>query len=191
MNHFYRMSRWSDSCRCTLEIGMAPPLQRSWDIAVALAAHEESAMRWDMSGRSQVRVREIGVPAEARRRDAFRAIVEAQDNGATVLAARRDVARQFGLSPTMLQAIESEGIIYDWPPLGPEVTESSAIPAIKDVSSTRIAPPPPAAAKGPLPDSPSDAPVRKIEPEEWIAHYRDRLRTAWEGQVRSSRAAGE
>jgi hypothetical protein len=54
---------------------------------------------------------------EDRRRDVFRALVEAQDAGRTVPDSRQDIARRFGLSEPEVRAIEREGIEHNWPPL--------------------------------------------------------------------------
>lgn len=55
---------------------------------------------------------------EDRRREVFRALVEAQDGGLGVAASRRKVAAEQGLREADLLAIEQEGIREDWPPLG-------------------------------------------------------------------------
>jgi hypothetical protein len=47
----------------------------------------------------------------------FRALVEAQDRGASVYQSRKEVAGQFGISDSMLRRIEQEGLGHDWPPL--------------------------------------------------------------------------
>jgi hypothetical protein len=54
---------------------------------------------------------------EERRREAFAALVEAQDRGDTVAESRRKVATRFGVSPQEIARIEREGMDNDWPPL--------------------------------------------------------------------------
>jgi RNA recognition motif-containing protein len=56
-------------------------------------------------------------PTKDRRREVFRALVEAQDGKATVTESRRAVARTFGLSDNVIRAIEEEGLTNGWPPL--------------------------------------------------------------------------
>jgi hypothetical protein len=138
-----------------------------------------------MIRRTQVRVREIGTPDEARRREAFRALVEAQDNGVEVLTARRDVARRFGLSPAMLRAIEAEGIVYDWPPLAPEAVPPGDGPQASNPDFVK----PGATSRAPaLPPADTGKPVATSDV---FASFRDRLRTAWADQVGAGNAAGQ
>jgi hypothetical protein len=47
----------------------------------------------------------------------FRALVEAQDRGASVYRSRQAVAEQFCLRDSILRRIEQEGVEHDWPPL--------------------------------------------------------------------------
>jgi hypothetical protein len=47
----------------------------------------------------------------------FRALVAAQDRGASVYQSRQAVAGQFGISDSILRRIEQEGLEHDWPPL--------------------------------------------------------------------------
>ena len=54
---------------------------------------------------------------EERRREMFRALVEAQDGGMSVEESRRHVAKQFGVTPAQVQRIETEGMDREWPPL--------------------------------------------------------------------------
>jgi hypothetical protein len=54
---------------------------------------------------------------ERLRREVFRALVEAQDGGSSVLQSRADVARHFRIPPREVRRIEGEGIDNDWPPL--------------------------------------------------------------------------
>jgi len=56
-------------------------------------------------------------PAEDRRREVFRALVEAQDQGAGVARSRTLVAERFGLSEKQVRDIEQEGLQAEWPPL--------------------------------------------------------------------------
>ena len=55
--------------------------------------------------------------SEERRKDIFRALVEAQDGGASVEESRRQVAQQFGVSEQEVRRIEREGLDKGWPPL--------------------------------------------------------------------------
>ena len=61
------------------------------------------------------------VPAEAltveRRRAIFRAIVEAQDEGATVGASRTAAAEKYAVTENQVKSIEREGLEQQWPPL--------------------------------------------------------------------------
>ena len=61
--------------------------------------------------------RQESVPP-ATRRAAFAALVAAQDAGATVAASRDEVAKEYGLTPEQVRAIEREGMERQWPPLG-------------------------------------------------------------------------
>jgi hypothetical protein len=54
---------------------------------------------------------------EERRREAFAALVEEQDRGASVAESRRTVASRFGISQQGIARIEREGMDNDWPPL--------------------------------------------------------------------------
>ena len=54
---------------------------------------------------------------EDRRKDIFRALVEAQDGGAPVAESRDHVAQQFGVSEQEVRRIEREGLDKGWPPL--------------------------------------------------------------------------
>lgn len=56
-------------------------------------------------------------PSIERRRDIFKALVEAQDQGVSVETSRRDVAGHFGISEAQLRRIEKEGLDNEWPPL--------------------------------------------------------------------------
>jgi hypothetical protein len=54
---------------------------------------------------------------EDRRREAFAALVAAQDGGKSVADSRREVAAQFGVSIQEMAQIEREGMDNEWPPL--------------------------------------------------------------------------
>jgi hypothetical protein len=54
---------------------------------------------------------------EEKRKDAFRALVELQDEGLTTLQSRVQVAAQFSINVRELQNVEREGISKQWPPL--------------------------------------------------------------------------
>jgi len=63
-------------------------------------------------------------PAEARRKEIFLALVEAQDQlvasqdqGVGVARSRRIVAERFSVPETLVRAIEEEGLDQEWPPL--------------------------------------------------------------------------
>ena len=55
--------------------------------------------------------------SEPRRKEIFRALVDAQDNKLSILQSRAMITRRFGVSAKQLQNIEREGIDNDWPPL--------------------------------------------------------------------------
>ena len=55
--------------------------------------------------------------SESQRKEVFRALVEAQDQGLTVSASRKEVALRFGLSDPRIRQIEEEGLDKEWPPL--------------------------------------------------------------------------
>ena len=52
-----------------------------------------------------------------RRRAIFRAVVEAQDGGATVDASRADVGQKYQVTVAQVRAVEKEGLSKNWPPL--------------------------------------------------------------------------
>jgi hypothetical protein len=54
---------------------------------------------------------------QERRRDVFRAVVEAQDAGMSVAQSRTAIARRFGLTEGQVRRIEQEGLDGNWPPL--------------------------------------------------------------------------
>jgi hypothetical protein len=47
----------------------------------------------------------------------FRALVQAQDCGASVYQSRQEVAERLGITDSVLRRIEQEGVEHDWPPL--------------------------------------------------------------------------
>ncbi len=52
-----------------------------------------------------------------RRRAIFRAVVEAEDGGQTVAAARAAVAERYAVTGDQVKDIEQEGLDRGWPPL--------------------------------------------------------------------------
>jgi hypothetical protein len=63
-------------------------------------------------------------PAEARRKEIFLALVEAQDRlvvaqdqGSGVARSRRLIAERFSVPESLVRAIEEEGLDHEWPPL--------------------------------------------------------------------------
>jgi hypothetical protein len=54
---------------------------------------------------------------EDRRKEIFRALVEAQDQGTAVADSRTSVARRFNITERQLREIEREGLNETWPPL--------------------------------------------------------------------------
>jgi hypothetical protein len=60
--------------------------------------------------------REEEIP-EARRKEIFLALVDAQDHEMTVSQSRRLISDRFGLSEGQVRAIEREGLDAQWPPL--------------------------------------------------------------------------
>jgi hypothetical protein len=55
--------------------------------------------------------------SEARRRDAFRLLVLAQDMQMSVEESRMMVSEQYGLDEDRIRLIEREGLAGQWPPL--------------------------------------------------------------------------
>jgi hypothetical protein len=53
------------------------------------------------------------------RRELFRALVEEQDGGASLLASRRSVAERFNVTLDRVRRVEREGLLAGWPPLSP------------------------------------------------------------------------
>ncbi len=56
-------------------------------------------------------------PPEARRKEIFLALVQAQDRNVGVANSRQLIAKQFGLSESQVKMIEEEGLDHEWPPL--------------------------------------------------------------------------
>ena len=56
-------------------------------------------------------------PPVGRRREAFRALVEAQDAGMSVPDSRRQVGDRYDLTEAEVLAVEREGVENNWPPL--------------------------------------------------------------------------
>lgn len=57
------------------------------------------------------------VLSEARRKEIFLALVEAQDRAMSVAASRKLIAEQFGVSENEVREIERDGLEGQWPPL--------------------------------------------------------------------------
>jgi hypothetical protein len=55
--------------------------------------------------------------SKSRRKEIFRALVDAQDEQMSVLQSRAIIAKRFGVDLRQLKSIEQEGIDNDWPPL--------------------------------------------------------------------------
>jgi hypothetical protein len=54
---------------------------------------------------------------QERRRELFRALVEAQDGDMTVAQSRKSVAERFGVGEDVVRKVEREGLDGPWPPL--------------------------------------------------------------------------
>jgi hypothetical protein len=54
---------------------------------------------------------------EERRREIFRALVEAQDHAMSVAESRKVVAKRFGIDERQMSRVEREGLDAEWPPL--------------------------------------------------------------------------
>jgi hypothetical protein len=54
---------------------------------------------------------------DSRRKEIFQALVEAQDDGASVAESRKLIAQRYNVSEPELRKIEQEGIDQQWPPL--------------------------------------------------------------------------
>jgi hypothetical protein len=55
--------------------------------------------------------------SEERRKEIFRALVEAQDSEMTVAQSKVTIAGRFGVSQSQVGQIEREGLDNQWPPL--------------------------------------------------------------------------
>jgi hypothetical protein len=55
--------------------------------------------------------------SEARRKEIFQALVDAQDQNLTVPQSRKLITERFGVSEKQLRLIEQEGLDQQWPPL--------------------------------------------------------------------------
>jgi hypothetical protein len=56
-------------------------------------------------------------PPEARRKEIFLALVEAQDQDMGVARSRKVIADRFGVTESLVKMIEEEGLRLEWPPL--------------------------------------------------------------------------
>ena len=56
--------------------------------------------------------------SEARRKEIFLALVDAQDHDMEVARSRRLMVERFGVSDSQVRQIEREGMENQWPPLG-------------------------------------------------------------------------
>ena len=56
--------------------------------------------------------------SEARRKEIFLALVDAQDHEIDVANSRRLMVERFGVSESQVREIEREGMENQWPPLG-------------------------------------------------------------------------
>jgi len=59
---------------------------------------------------------ELDLP-EARRKEIFEALVDAQDQRMGVAQSRKHIAERFAISESAVRAIEQEGLDLQWPPL--------------------------------------------------------------------------
>jgi hypothetical protein len=55
--------------------------------------------------------------AEARRKEIFLALVDAQDHAMSVAQSRQVIAQHFGVTEDQVRQIEREGLDRLWPPL--------------------------------------------------------------------------
>jgi hypothetical protein len=55
--------------------------------------------------------------SEAKRKEVFLALVEAQDHEMDVAQSRKSVVQRFGISESQIRKIEREGLDRQWPPL--------------------------------------------------------------------------
>ncbi|MEQ9409288.1 MAG: hypothetical protein RIK87_16250 [Fuerstiella sp.] len=60
---------------------------------------------------------DLDQPPLETRQEAFRQLVERQDNGTPVQQSRSEIENQFSLSSDQVLAIEREGLSNSWPPL--------------------------------------------------------------------------
>ncbi len=58
-----------------------------------------------------------GPLSEDQRKEIFKALVDAQDAGASPAASRTAIARQFSVTESQVRDIEREGSDAQWPPL--------------------------------------------------------------------------
>jgi len=58
-----------------------------------------------------------GAIPEDRRKEAFKALVEAQDRRVSVPDSRKEVASRYDMTEADVKAIEREGVEKGWPPL--------------------------------------------------------------------------
>ena len=56
--------------------------------------------------------------SEARRKEVFLALVDAQDHEMSVAQSRKLMVQRFGVSESQVRQIEREGMELEWPPLG-------------------------------------------------------------------------
>ncbi len=56
-------------------------------------------------------------PPEARRKEIFQALVEAQDQDMGVARSRKVIADRLGITESLVKKIEEEGLQLEWPPL--------------------------------------------------------------------------
>ena len=54
---------------------------------------------------------------EARRKEIFQALVDAQDQNLSVPQSRQVITERFGITESQLRLIEQEGLDQQWPPL--------------------------------------------------------------------------
>jgi hypothetical protein len=52
-----------------------------------------------------------------RRKEIFRALVEAQDQEMTLVQSRKFIGERYGITESQLRSIEREGLEGEWPPL--------------------------------------------------------------------------
>jgi hypothetical protein len=64
-----------------------------------------------------IQEKELDQLSEARRKEIFLALVNAQDHGMDVAQSRRFVVFRFKVSKSLVRKIEREGMENEWPPL--------------------------------------------------------------------------